>query len=104
MWKNALFATAAVMLALLLLVFSQLDFLIPYKRVLANQYGTKMLIFLGLLAVNLYSFCFLIARKIMLQDAGRKLIHMEKQMREGSLVQELSTRLNSEEEGQNGTL
>jgi hypothetical protein len=97
MWKSALFATAAVLMGIWLLIFSQIDFLIPYKHVLVRQYGASIAIFFGLLAVNIYFFCFLIARLILLRDTGRKLIHIEKQLREGSIAHELSDRLSAEE-------
>ena len=41
MWRNALFATAATLMGLLLLIFSQLDFLIPYKRLLLHHSWQK---------------------------------------------------------------
>ena len=72
-------------------------FLIPYKHVIVQQYGARISIYFGLVTINLYFLCFLIARLILLRDTGRKLVHIEKQLREGSIAHELSDRLSAEE-------
>lgn len=97
MWKSALFATAALLMGIWLTIFSQVDFLIPYKHVIVSQYSARICLYFGMLAVNLYFLCFLIARLILLRDTGRKLVHIEKQLREGSIAHELSDRLSAEE-------
>ena len=97
MWKSALFATAAMLMGMWLALFSQIDFLIPYKQVLVQQYGGRIALYFGMVTVNLYFCCLLIARLILLRDTGRKLVHIEKQLRQGSIAHELSDRLNAEE-------
>ena len=97
MWQNALFATLAVLLGVLILLFSQLDFLIPYKRVLLARYMRPFAVYAALLAVNLFAFFFLATRHLFLKDTGRKLAHMEKQLRSGTIAHELSERLRSDE-------
>src|SRR3954447_14091176 len=97
MWQNALFATLATMMGLLILLFSQLDFLIPYKHVLMARYAVPFGVFLVLLGINLFAFFFLLTRQLFLKDTGRKLAHVEKQLRAGTVAQELSERLRSEE-------
>jgi hypothetical protein len=97
MWRNALFATAATLMGLLLLIFSQLDFLIPYKRLLLHHYWQESAVYLALLSLNLFAAYMALTRKLFLKDTGRKLAHLEKQLRQGSLVHELSDRLNAAE-------
>lgn len=97
MWRNALFATAATLVGFLMLLFSQLDFLIPYKQLLVNHYWQEAAVYFAILGVNLFAAYMSLTRKLLLKDTGRKLAHLEKQMREGSIVHELSDRLSAEE-------
>ena len=96
MWRNALVATITVLTGFVLLALTQLDFLMPYKRYLQAQYGTVILIYLGLLGVNLFGLFFWITRKLLLKDTGRKLVHLEKQLRAGEVARDLSERLQME--------
>jgi len=97
MWQNALFATVTTLTGLLILLFSRLDFLIPYKHVLLARYSVPFAVYAALLGVNLFAFFFLLTRQLFLKDTGRKLAHMEKQLRAGTVAEELSERLRSEE-------
>jgi hypothetical protein len=97
MWRNALFATFAVLTGLLILLFSQLDFLLPYRHVLLAHYTVPFAAWAGLLGVNLFALFFVITRWLFLKDTGRKLAHVEKQLRAGTVAQELSERLRSED-------
>lgn len=96
MWRNALFATAATMLALSMALMGSVDYLIPYKRVLLYVHGQNIAVFALMLAVNLYAFYFWATRKLLLKDSGRKFSHIEKQVREGNIFHELSDRLSKE--------
>ena len=96
MWKNALFATVALLMSFVLTLFGQLDFLAPYKTLLLHQYGWMIGLYFGLLAVNLYAVFFLLTRKLFLKDTGTKLVHLEKQLRDGSLPHELGQQLSRE--------
>jgi hypothetical protein len=93
MWRNALFATFAVLTGLLLLLFPQIDFLLPYRHVLLAHYSVPFAIYTLLLAVNLFALFFVVTRHLFLKDTGRKLEHVEKQLRSGTVAQELSERL-----------
>ena len=97
MWRNALFATAATLVGIALAVFSQVDFLIPYKRLLIREHTADLFIFTAMLAVNLFAGYAWLTRKLLLKDTGRKLAHIEKQLREGNIAHELSDRLSAEE-------
>ncbi len=97
MWRNALIATITVLVGFLLVVFSRIDFLLPYKRYIVTQYATRMEVYVGLLAANLFAFFFLVSRKVLLKDTGRKLAHLERQLQAGQVASELSERLKDEE-------
>jgi hypothetical protein len=96
MWRNALVATITVLIGFLLAALSQIDFLLPYKHYLLARYGRSIAVYLSLLAVNLFSLFFWISRKLLLKDTGRKLVHLEKQLRAGEVARDLSERLQME--------
>jgi len=97
MWKNAIVGTVTLLFGLLLFLFGALDFLAPYKTLLLHQYARPIAIYGGLLAVNLYAGFFLLTRKLFLKDTGTKLVHLEKQLRSGSIPHELAEQLNRAE-------
>ena len=68
--------------------------MIPYRHVLFIKYGSQLATFAAALFVNLLAAVYLICRSVFLKDTGRKLAHLEKQLRTGeSLSRELSRRL-----------
>ena len=88
---SALLATVTVLLALLLWLMDACRFLIPYRMILWNSYSRVILSYVALLAINLFAAFFLLSRKVFLKDTGRKLNHIEKQLRSGeNIAQELS--------------
>jgi len=93
MWKNAIVATLTLLFGTVLFLFGSLEFLAPYKRVLLHQYGRVIAVYVTLLAVNLYAAFFLLTRKLFLKDTGTKLVHLEKQLRDGSMPHELGKQL-----------
>ena len=96
MWRNALVATITVLIGFVLLTVSQIDFLLPYKHYLLAQYGRSIAVYFSLLAGNLFGVFFWISRKLLLKDTGRKLVHLEKQLRAGEVARDLSERLRME--------
>ena len=86
MWRNALFATGCILLATFLGLMSQLDSLLPYKRVIAARYMFSIFVYAGLVTVNLFAFFFVLTRLLLLKDTGRKLQHAQRQLRSGSLA------------------
>ncbi len=96
MWQNSLLATVTVLFAFVMWLFSSIDFLIPYKYVLLHRNGASMAIFLGMLGVNIFAAFFIATRRLLLKDTGRKLEHIEKQLRSGSVASDLSAQLNGE--------
>ena len=80
MIANALIVTIAILLALAFWLMGELKFLIPYRFILYDQYGTVILAWAGVLFVNVFAAVYAIQRKFFLKDTGRKLSHIDKQV------------------------
>ncbi len=93
MWKNAIVATATLLFGIVLFLFGELDFLAPFKTVLLHRYGWMIALYVVLFGVNLYAAFFLLTRFLFLKDTGTKLVHLEKQLRDGSIPHELGEQL-----------
>jgi hypothetical protein len=83
MIANALFIAVALLLALGFWLMGELKFFIPYKSVLLHQYGRTILMYVAVLFVNLFAATLALIRKFFLKDTGRKLFHLDKQLRLG---------------------
>ena len=88
MMSSALFVTAVTFLALGLFLIGESRFLIPYRELLLHEYGETILIFSAVLFLNVFTAIYLICRKLFLKDTGRKLVHLEKQLRGGQSISE----------------
>lgn len=92
-------ATALVLTLVLLIagLFAALDagvFLAPYRSWLLREYGRIFLVWVGVLGLNLFGLLYLALRVIGLKDTGRKLAHIDQELRRGSpIAQELADRL-----------
>jgi hypothetical protein len=94
MVTNVFFATTILFMAAGFFLLDQCRFLIPYRALLMQQYGATILLFAALLFVNIYAAVYFGVRKLLLKETGRKLAHVEKQMRTGqSISEELTERL-----------
>jgi len=96
MIASAVFITTIIFIAIGLLLLQECQFLIPYRHVLFEKYGSVLLWFSLALFVNLFAAVYLVCRVVFLKDTGRKLAHLEKQLRTGGLSEELSRRLGDE--------
>jgi hypothetical protein len=83
MIANAIFFTIALLLALGFWLMGELKFFVPYKTVLLHAYGQVILIYLAVLFVNLFAGTLALIRKFFLKNTGRKLSHLDKQLRLG---------------------
>jgi hypothetical protein len=91
---NAFLAATAILLAIAFYLMQECQFLIPYRPLLWAKYSGVIALFAAALFVNLFAAFYLIGRKLFLQDTGRKLAHLEKQLRTGaSISEELTHRL-----------
>ena len=94
MIASAVFVTTIVFLAIGIYLLQECQFLIPYRHVLFLKYGGVIAGFAAALFANLFAAVYLICRTFFLKDTGRKLAHLEKQLRTGDpLAEELSRRL-----------
>ena len=95
---NSAFLAAMVLLVGGFLLLDQLTFLSPYKRVLLHDYLWVITGFLIVMFVNLVALFYLVGRRVLLKDTGRKLAHVEKQLQTpDTIVRDLSERLAAEE-------
>jgi len=91
---NVFFATTILFMAAGFFLLDQCRFLIPYKSLLLERYGGTILLFAAALFVNIFAGVYYGVRKLLLKETGRKLAHVEKQLRTGqSISEELTERL-----------
>jgi len=88
MIANALIVTSVLCLALAFWVMQETTFLIPYRHLLFQKYGESLLLFGGVLFLNLFAGIYAAWRRLFLKETGRKLAHLEKQLRTGTSVSE----------------
>ena len=94
MFKNALFATVVVFIAVVFYLMDELRFLIPYRDAILERHGGDIALFSVVLFLNLLAGFFVLTRRLLLKDTGQKLAHLEKQLRgRESISEELSRRI-----------
>ena len=94
MFKNALFATVVVFIAIVFYLMDELRFLIPYRDAILERHGRDIALFSVVLFLNLLAGFFVLTRRLLLKDTGQKLAHLEKQLRgRESISEELSRRI-----------
>jgi hypothetical protein len=86
MIANALILTSVIFMALMFWVMQETTFLIPYRSLLVQKYGESLLLFGSILFLNLFAAIYAAWRKFFLKETGRKLAHLEKQLRTGASV------------------
>ena len=97
-------ANCALMAAVLLCIalaalLEQLAFLRPYAWLVLRHYSWTLTAVAAVLFLNLFAAVYLIARRLLLKDTGRKLAHVEKQLRtRDTIVRDLSERLAKEDQ------
>ena len=92
---NTFLATTVIFLALTFFLMQECQFLIPFRHLIFAKYGRVLALFGAALFVNVFAAVYITCRKVFLKDTGRKLAHLEKQLRTGtSISEELSRRLN----------
>ena len=98
MIANAAFLAAMVLLLLTFSVLGPLGFLAPYKGLIVAQYLWVIVGALVIVFLNVFALFYLIARGLFLKETGRKLAHVEKQLRTGdTILRDLSERLAGED-------
>jgi signal transduction histidine kinase len=95
---NSAFLAAMLVVLLLFWLLGELQFLAPYKHVLFPRYlwvvvGSVLVVFL-----NLFGLIYSLTRSLFMKDTGRKLAHVDRQLRTpDTVVRDLSERLAREE-------
>ena len=98
MIANAAFLAAMVLLLLAFSVLGPLAFLAPYKALIVAQYLWVIVGALVIVFLNVFTLFYLVARGLFLKETGRKLAHVEKQLRTGdTILRDLSERLVGED-------
>ena len=82
---NALLLAVAFLLAIAFYLMGELKFLVPYRAFLFREYGWALAVFFGVLFLNLFAGAFVVIRKFLLKDTGRKLSHIDKQFHVGNV-------------------
>jgi hypothetical protein len=90
---NSIVATSVIMIGALFYVVGELSFLARYRDLILQRYGSVIVWFIALVFCNLCVGIHTLARKLLLKDTGKKLAHVEKQLRTGSSISEELTRL-----------
>src|ERR1700686_1667712 len=79
MVANALLLSLALLFAIAFYLMGELKFLVPYRAFLFREYGWALAFFFGALFLNFFAGAFVLIRKFLLKDTGRKLSHIDKQ-------------------------
>ena len=94
MIANAVFVSSILSLAVAMWLLSELTFLAPYRDFILHGYGAQIAVFSAGFFLNVFALTYLMNRKLFLKDTGRKLAHIEKQIRTGSSISdELSNQI-----------
>jgi hypothetical protein len=98
MLANSFFAASVVTLGIGFYLLEECRFLIPGRSLLVHEYGYAISLFALLVFLNLLAGFFALGRRFFLKDTGKKLAHLEKQLRgRESISAELSQRIRGEE-------
>lgn len=88
MIKNTAFPALLTTFLLVAWFAGEVTFLAPYKVALFRNYGWVIVGGILLLFVNLSALYYALARLLFLRDAGRKLTHLDRQLRQGETTHE----------------
>jgi hypothetical protein len=81
MIANAAFLAGLTTFVVTAWLAAELSFLAPYKAAIFRTYGLHIVVGVALVFVNLVGTYYLVARWLFLRDAGRKLTHIDRQLR-----------------------
>jgi hypothetical protein len=94
MIANAVFVSSILCLAIAMWLLSELTFLAPYRGFILHRFGSPIAVFSAGFFLNVFALTYLLNRQLFLKDTGRKLAHIEKQIRTGSSISdELSSQI-----------
>jgi hypothetical protein len=88
MIRNSAFAAALITFLTIAWVAGELTFLAPFKAVLFHEHGRLIAGTALLLFLNLCATFYAVARALFLRDSGRKLTHLDRQLKAGGVLHE----------------
>ena len=88
MAANAFFITTILTMVLGLGLLQACQFLSPYRALIVSRYGADLALFAAVFFLNAFAGIYAVSRKLFLKDTGRKLAHLERQLRSGDGVAE----------------
>ena len=98
MIANSAFLAAMILLIGVLELLSELTFLAPFKRLIIGEHLSVILASVVVVFLNLFAAIYWLGRRLWLKDTGRKLEHIERQLRTtDTVVRDLTKRLSTEE-------
>ena len=98
MIANCAFLAGMVLLMLVFALMDQLSFLVPYRRLIFARYLWVIVGAAAVVLVNLFALFFTITRQLFLEDTGRKLAHVDRQLlTRDTIVRDLSDLLSRED-------
>jgi hypothetical protein len=98
MITNTAFAAALFTFVIVGWLAGELSFLAPYKGLLFREHGVLLGAGVLLLFFNLCALCYGVARCLFVRDTGRKLTHLDRQLRSADTPhEELGAYLTSDE-------
>jgi hypothetical protein len=98
MIANSAFLAAMVTMLLAFATLDELTYLAPYRRLIFGTYLPVIVTGTFVIFFNLFACFYAISRWMFLKDTGRKLAHIEKQLRTpDTIVRDLSERLADED-------
>ncbi len=96
MIRSSAFISLIVVAASGVWLLGELSFLAPWRVLLVHKYAPYIAAFVALITINLFGAILAVNRRLFLRDTGRKLAHVEKQLRTGSTISdELTKRLDA---------
>lgn len=94
MLKRSLFLALVTYLLLAGAILHECQYLAPVAVEIWTLYGERILLFSGVLLLNLVAGLYLLFRRLSLTETGDKLAHLEKQLRgQGTISEELTKRI-----------
>ena len=78
---TSLILTVMILLVLLFAVMGELAYLAPYRDYLLTRYGALATVLTAALFANIFAAFFTLNRKFLLKDTGRRLSHLDKQIK-----------------------
>lgn len=88
MIANAAFAAALITFLMTAWMAGELTFLAPFRRALFHEHGATVLGGILVVFLNLCALFYGAARVLFLRDAGRKLTHLDRELRRGGAPHE----------------